>query len=135
MTDLVLTVVATVIVAGAGFGLAVFVLDRTPGLSDPIPDGKPRRLPTDGPITGEDVHKVTFDMALRGYRMSQVDAVLRQLGDELSAARARIAVLERDQTSSTQLPVANEDPFASGNDRDEQADETGQVSNGSASEK
>ena len=53
------------------------------------PDGRgvrrpPRRaVPADGPLTADDLRRVRFSLAFRGYRMSEVDALLDRL-----AARA-----------------------------------------------
>ncbi len=55
-------------------------------------------LPTD-PLTVDDVRQVRFSLALRGYRMSEVDEALDRLTDELAARD--LALAERD----TQIAV------------------------------
>lgn len=45
------------------------------------------RVQADGPLTAEDLRRVRFTTAFRGYRMSEVDTLLARLADELDAAR------------------------------------------------
>lgn len=47
-----------------------------------------------GPLGAGDLEGVRFSMALRGYRMSEVDAVLERVADELSALTERVRELE-----------------------------------------
>ncbi|HLN75492.1 MAG TPA: DivIVA domain-containing protein [Nocardioidaceae bacterium] len=65
-----------VVAAGAGGSMAEVYDDR--------PDA---RVQAEGPLTGADLRKVRFTTAFRGYRMSEVDALLERLADELDAAR------------------------------------------------
>ena len=44
-------------------------------------------------MTGADVGTVKFAMALRGYRMSDVDWALERMGGEIDRLRAEIAAL------------------------------------------
>ena len=101
MTDLLLTVLATALVAGIGFGVAAFVLERTPGLSEPQPDGVSRPLPEERQLTGADVRALRFDLAIRGYRMAQVDAALHRLATELEQTKQRVAELEDQVAAGT----------------------------------
>lgn len=100
MIDLLLTVLVTALVAGVGFGVAAFVLDRTAGLAVVEPDGVSRLLPQGRRATAADVRGVRFDIAVRGYRMAQVDAVLQRLSAELEQAQQRVAELERQCRTS-----------------------------------
>ncbi len=43
------------------------------------------RLPADRPVTGEDLRGLRFNTVLRGYRASEVDALLERLAGELDA--------------------------------------------------
>jgi DivIVA domain-containing protein len=75
---LVLLMAAVAIVAtGRGGSMAEVYDDR--------PDALVR---TDGPLTGADLRGVRFTTALRGYRMSEVDALLDRLASELEERRA-----------------------------------------------
>ena len=42
-------------------------------------------LPSDRELSGDDLRRVRFGMVLRGYRMSEVDALLDRLAGELEA--------------------------------------------------
>ncbi len=44
-------------------------------------------MPVDGPLTPQDLRRVRFSTALRGYRMSEVDALLDRLASELEPPR------------------------------------------------
>ncbi len=51
-------------------------------------DDRPDALvPVAGPIRGEDLRRVRFSLAFRGYRMSEVDALLDRLAEQLEDAR------------------------------------------------
>jgi DivIVA domain-containing protein len=47
-----------------------------------------------GPVAVDDVRTVRFGVALRGYRMSEVDVALERLAEELERRDRRIAELE-----------------------------------------
>lgn len=64
-----------VVAAGAGDPLAPAYDDR--------PDVV---VPADGPLRAEDLLQVRFTTAVRGYRASEVDALLDRLAAQLSAA-------------------------------------------------
>ena len=44
-------------------------------------------------MTAEDVRRVRFAMALRGYRMSDVDWALDRMADEVERLRGKVAAL------------------------------------------
>lgn len=56
----------------------------------PAYDDRPDvRLPADGPVTGADLRELRFTTALRGYRVSEVDALIDRLAAQLDeVARA-----------------------------------------------
>ncbi len=60
-----------VVAAGRGGPLA------PAGDDDPAPD-----VPVTGPLSAEDLRRVRFPLALRGYRMADVDALLDRLAAE-----------------------------------------------------
>ena len=66
-----------------------------PLLADAPPDRPDVGLPL-RPVTADDVARVRFSMAPRGYRMSEVDAVLSRLADELADRDRRLAALEQE---------------------------------------
>lgn len=57
-----------------------------------------------GDLRASDLDRVTFTVALRGYRMDQVDSVLRRVRDELADRERRIAELESAQAPHTPGP-------------------------------
>ena len=62
------------------------------GLDDPASSLPGRGLPP-GPFTLEDVDRVRFSPALRGYRMDEVDDVIDRLVDELRRLEDEVAEL------------------------------------------
>ena len=53
----------------------------------PAYDDRPDALvPADRPIAAGDLRKVRFSLAFRGYRMSEVDALLERLATQLAPA-------------------------------------------------
>lgn len=72
---LLMGVVAVLAVGGGGSMAEVY---------DDRPDA---RVQAEGPLTGEDLRRVRFTTAFRGYRMSEVDTLLARLATELEAAR------------------------------------------------
>lgn len=76
------------------FATAVLATRDDPLLADAPPDRADLVLP-DGPMSAGDVDAVQFSLAVRGYRMSEVDEVLDRLAGELADRDRRIAELEQ----------------------------------------
>jgi DivIVA domain-containing protein len=74
------------------FGLTVFVFGRGEQLAPLSPRSSPTELPENG-MAAQDVRKVRFAMALRGYRMSDVDWALEKMADEIDRLRAEVDAL------------------------------------------
>lgn len=81
---LVMGVVA-VVAGGRGGSMAEVYDDR--------PDA---RVQADGPLTATDLRRVRFSTAFRGYRMSEVDALLDRISAELDAGSPEGRSAERD---------------------------------------
>lgn len=77
------------------FFLAVFVFGRGEQMAPLDPRTSPAELP-DHDVTSEDVRKVRFALALRGYRMSDVDWTLERLGDQIDTLSRENAELRRE---------------------------------------
>jgi DivIVA domain-containing protein len=77
---------AIVIVLALG-GIALVAAGRGAPLADVYDDRPDATVPAQGPLRAEDLRRVRFSLALRGYRMSEVDALLDRLASELEAAR------------------------------------------------
>jgi DivIVA domain-containing protein len=70
------------------------------GLDGPASSLPGRGLPP-GPFTLEDVDRVRFSPALRGYRMDEVDDVVDRLVDELRRLEDEVAELRRGRLPET----------------------------------
>jgi DivIVA domain-containing protein len=75
-------------------GIAVVAAGRGGSLPAPDPDRSLRGTLPDGEVSRATVDGLRFTLALRGYRMDEVDDVLDRLLDELDRRGARIAELE-----------------------------------------
>ncbi|MFD8482989.1 DivIVA domain-containing protein [Kitasatospora sp. NPDC059673] len=84
-------VVAMAVVVG---GAALVALGGGGSLPEAEHDRLTVRLPQDRPLSRTDVDDLRLPMALRGYRMDEVDDVLDRLGAELALRDAKIAELE-----------------------------------------
>ncbi|MFD9321638.1 DivIVA domain-containing protein [Streptomyces sp. NPDC057456] len=64
----------------------------------PLPEVAPERLhdplPPDRPVDRSDIDHLRFPLAVRGYRMADVDDALNRVAAELAERDARIADLE-----------------------------------------
>ena len=63
--------------------VAVIASGRAGTIAEVYDDRPDARVPAGRPLTGDDVRRVRFTTALRGYRMSEVDALLERLADQL----------------------------------------------------
>jgi DivIVA domain-containing protein len=88
--SLVLLLVIVVVIGG----IAVVAAGRGVGLQDVEPDRSLAGSLPDGDVDRAGIDGLRFTLALRGYRMDEVDAVLDRLVDELESRDARIAELE-----------------------------------------
>lgn len=79
-------------------GIAVVAAGRGDGLAAAEPDRSPLGALPPGPLDRPTVEGLRFSMALRGYRMDEVDAALERLATEIEVRDARIAALEQRTT-------------------------------------
>ena len=86
------TVLALLGVLAVLFAAAVIATRGGGELADAPPDAADLGLP-DGPLHPSDVEALRFPLAVRGYRMAEVDAALERLADELAARDRLIADL------------------------------------------
>jgi DivIVA domain-containing protein len=98
-----LFVIVVVLLAGL---VAAVLTGRVPagGVLPPVTSERATGLPRGG-IDPEDVEEVRFDMVVRGYRMSQVDAVIERLVDEV---RTRDVEIERLRRAAEEEPEQGE---------------------------
>lgn len=64
-------------------GIAMVAAGRGTPLADEHGDAPDTGLPDGRPLVAEDLRRVRFPLALRGYRMGEVDALLARLADQL----------------------------------------------------
>ncbi len=113
MTTVLQYLVIAAVIALVLFGVALLLFGRGEQLAALPARTSPAQLPAEA-ITGTDVRKVRFALAVRGYRMSDVDWTLERLADELDRARGRLAEAESatgaadDATSATETSADSE---------------------------
>jgi DivIVA domain-containing protein len=64
-------------------GVAALAAGRGAPMSEAYDDRPDALVPKDGPLRAEDVRRVRFSLAFRGYRMSEVDALLDRVARQL----------------------------------------------------
>ena len=60
-------------------GVAALAAGRGAPMSEAYDDRPDALVPTEGPLRAQDLRRVRFSLAFRGYRMSEVDALLDRL--------------------------------------------------------
>jgi DivIVA domain-containing protein len=76
--------VLVVLVLGA---IAVVAAGRGAPMVEEYGDRVDATVPAGGPITADDLRRIRFPLALRGYRMQEVDALLDRLATEREEER------------------------------------------------
>ena len=79
--------------------IAVVASGRGGTMAEVYDDRPDSRVPADGPLTSQDLRRVRFSTAFRGYRMSEVDALLDRLAEEMAPERDRAE--DHDQPRDT----------------------------------
>ena len=79
-------VFAILIVLALG-GVAVVAAGRGDPMTDAYDDRPDALVPSEGRLGADDLRRVRFSLAFRGYRMSEVDALLVRLARERVAER------------------------------------------------
>ena len=92
---------AILIVLAMG-GIAVVAAGRGTPMAEVYDDRPDARVPADRPLAGSDLRRVRFSLAFRGYRMSEVDALLDRVATELELRQATDATSEGEQRPSTE---------------------------------
>jgi DivIVA domain-containing protein len=72
-------------------GVAALAAGRGAPMAEAYDDRPDALVPADGPLGADDIRRVRFSLAFRGYRMSEVDALLDRLAGQLEADEARQA--------------------------------------------
>ena len=101
---------AFLIVALMG-AVAVVAAGRGGSMAEVYDDRPDSRVQADGPLTAADLRGVRFSTAFRGYRMSEVDALLDRLALERDEADRAVPTADRTpQPPSTQPPSTQQPP-------------------------
>jgi DivIVA domain-containing protein len=87
-------------VGGLLFLLASFAFGRGEEMAPMPPDRTPTELPDERPVTGDDVREVRLPVAVRGYRMAEVDWVLDRVATQLDERDREIARLREAAATS-----------------------------------
>ena len=97
-------VVVLVLVIGA---VAVLAAGRDDSMSEAYEDRPDRTIPAGRALTSDDLQRVRFSSALRGYRMDEVDALIDRIAADLVAReadeRAAAPASERHQYAGRRL--------------------------------
>lgn len=105
MTLVLVYLVVLVLISIVLFALGSVLFGRGEALP-PLPrDTTATVLPASG-VTGADVDAVKFTQTLRGYKTSEVDWVLDQLGQEIDQLRGELATLRQRYGIEEEQPAA-----------------------------
>lgn len=96
MGQLLLILISALVVGAVVFGVSVLITGGDPGLEPAEPDGRAVPMPTSRPLVEEDVARARFDVALRGYRMAQVDQALSRMAYDIGYKDELIDVLQAE---------------------------------------
>ena len=66
-------------------GIAVVASGRGTPLAEVYDDRPDVTVPADRPLAADDLRRIRFSIALRGYRMSEVDVLLDRLASQLES--------------------------------------------------
>jgi DivIVA domain-containing protein len=86
-------VLALLLVGGLLFLAASFAFGREEEMAPVLPDGTPLELPDDRLARGDDLRGLRLTVAVRGYRMDEVDWLLDRLAEQLDTRDREIARL------------------------------------------
>jgi DivIVA domain-containing protein len=86
-------IVALVVVGGLLFLAASFAFGRGEEMAPALPDGTPLELPDDRLADGSDLRALRLSVAVRGYRMDEVDWLLDKLSEQVDTRDREIARL------------------------------------------
>jgi DivIVA domain-containing protein len=91
-------------------GVAALAAGRGTPMSAAYDDRPDALVPKDGPLRAEHVRTVRFSLAFRGYRMSEVDALLDRVARQLDEAEAPPPDAGADANTAGQGDVADMPP-------------------------
>lgn len=83
-----MTWVFVIVVVLAMGGIALVAAGRGAPMAEEYDDRPDALVPATGSLGPDDLRRVRFTLTFRGYRMSEVDALLSRLAAEMEATRA-----------------------------------------------
>ena len=86
-------ILALLVVGGVLFLAASFTFGRGEEMAPVLPEGTPVELPEDRLARGDDLRGLKLSVALRGYRMDEVDWLLDRLSEQVDSRDREIARL------------------------------------------
>lgn len=91
-------------------GVAMVAAGRGATMSEAYDDRPDALVPTTGPLRSADLRRVRFSLALRGYRMADVDALLDRLARQLDEADRSSAPPSEENDTPVSSKVRGDDP-------------------------
>ena len=88
-------------------GVALLAAGRGAPLAEVYDDRPDSSVPATGPLGAEDLRRVRFSLAFRGYRMSEVDTLLDRLARQLEEPAEEPVVEPADEPLE---PAADHEP-------------------------
>jgi DivIVA domain-containing protein len=88
-------------------GVAALAAGRGAPMSEAYDDRPDALVPRDGALSAEHVRKVRFSLAFRGYRMSEVDALLDRLAQQLERTDSSPPEAAPDPETAGQVDIAD----------------------------
>jgi DivIVA domain-containing protein len=131
-------IVALAVVGGVLFLVASYAFGRGEEMAPVLPEGTPVELPDDRLADGDDLRALRLSVALRGYRMDEVDWLLDRLSEQVDTRDREIARLRSvlhvepvpaedepellthpfprvvDSAAAERTPVPDEEPYGPG---------------------
>ncbi len=86
-------ILVLLVVGGVLFLAASFAFGRGEEMAPVLPEGTPVELPDDRLARGDDLRALKLSVALRGYRMDEVDWLLDRLSEQVDSRDREIARL------------------------------------------
>ena len=121
MLSFVLVAAGVLVIGGLLFLGGSLLLGRGETQPPADLDRSPVELPDDRPVTGDDVRALQISVAVRGYRMTEVDWLLDQFAQAFDERDAQIADLRdrlEEARAHTARPGAGADEVAGRGARD-----------------
>ncbi len=112
MLSLLVGLAAVAVVAALLFLGGSVLLGRGETQPAADPERSPVELPDDRPVTGEDVRGLQVSVAVRGYRMTEVDWLLEQLALALDERDQVIAALRAERPARAAADTGRAAPAA-----------------------